>query len=96
MTIHSAKGLEFPVVFITGLEEGLFPVSSSTMYEDELEEERRLFYVAVTRAQTKLYISYANQRYKFGLQSYQLKSRFLKEIPVPTCALNSARRSNFS
>lgn len=81
MTIHSAKGLEFPVVFITGLEEGLFPVSSSTMYEDELEEERRLFYVAVTRAQTKLYISYANQRYKFGLQSYQLKSRFLKEIP---------------
>lgn len=81
MTIHSAKGLEFPVVFITGMEEGLFPVSSSTMYEDELEEERRLFYVAVTRAQTKLYISYANQRYKFGLQSYQLKSRFLKEIP---------------
>lgn len=81
MTIHSAKGLEFPVVFITGLEEGLFPVSSSTMYEDELEEERRLFYVAVTRAQSKLYISFANQRYKFGIQSYQLKSRFLKEIP---------------
>jgi len=80
MTIHSAKGLEFPVVFITGLEEGLFPVSSATMYEDELEEERRLFYVAITRAKSKLYISYANQRYKFGMQSYQMKSRFLKEI----------------
>ena len=80
MTIHSAKGLEFPVVFITGLEEGLFPVSGATMYEDELEEERRLFYVAITRAKEKLYISYANQRYKFGIQSYQMKSRFLKEI----------------
>jgi len=80
MTIHSAKGLEFPVVFITGLEEGLFPVSGATMYEDELEEERRLFYVAITRAKSKLYISYANQRYKFGMQSYQMKSRFLKEI----------------
>ncbi|MBL8007969.1 MAG: exodeoxyribonuclease V subunit gamma [Ignavibacteria bacterium] len=80
MTIHAAKGLEFPVVFITGLEEGLFPVSSSTMYQDELEEERRLFYVAITRAQSKLYISYANQRYKYGIQSYQMKSRFLKEI----------------
>ncbi len=81
MTIHSAKGLEFPVVFITGLEEGLFPVSGATMYEDELEEERRLFYVAITRAKSKLYLSYANQRYKFGMQSYQMKSRFLKEIP---------------
>ncbi|MDQ3022546.1 MAG: UvrD-helicase domain-containing protein [Bacteroidota bacterium] len=81
MTIHSSKGLEFPVVFITGLEEGLFPVTNSTMYEDELEEERRLFYVAITRAKSKLYLSYANQRYKFGMQSYQMKSRFLKEIP---------------
>lgn len=81
MTIHSAKGLEFPVVFITGMEEGLFPVSASTMYEDEIEEERRLFYVAITRAMSKLYISYANQRYKFGMASYQMKSRFIKEIP---------------
>lgn len=81
MTIHSAKGLEFPVVFVTGLEEGLFPVSGAMMYEDELEEERRLFYVAITRAKSKLYLSYANQRYKFGVQSYQMKSRFLKEIP---------------
>ncbi|MEO8664304.1 MAG: UvrD-helicase domain-containing protein, partial [Ignavibacteria bacterium] len=81
MTIHSAKGLEFPVVFVTGLEEGLFPVSTATLYEDELEEERRLFYVAITRAKEKLYLTYANQRYKFGVQSYQMKSRFLKEIP---------------
>lgn len=80
MTIHSAKGLEFPVVFVTGLEEGLFPVSGAVMYEDELEEERRLFYVAITRAKSKLYLSYANQRYKYGMQSYQMKSRFIKEI----------------
>ncbi len=81
MTIHSAKGLEFPVVFVAGLEEGLFPVSGATLYQDELEEERRLFYVAITRAMSKLYLLYANVRYKFGLQSYQMKSRFIKEIP---------------
>jgi DNA helicase-2/ATP-dependent DNA helicase PcrA len=81
MTIHSAKGLEFPVVFVAGLEEGLFPVSGATLYQDELEEERRLFYVAITRAMSKLYLLYANMRYKFGIQSYQMKSRFLKEIP---------------
>lgn len=81
MTIHSAKGLEFPVVFVTGLEEGIFPVSGATLYEDELEEERRLFYVAITRAKQKLYMTFSNQRYKFGMLSYQMKSRFLKEIP---------------
>lgn len=80
MTIHSAKGLEFPVVFITGLEEGLFPVSGSMMSEEEMEEERRLFYVAITRAKHKLYMLFANQRYRFGIQSYQMKSRFLREI----------------
>ncbi|MBI5404335.1 MAG: UvrD-helicase domain-containing protein [Ignavibacteriae bacterium] len=80
MTIHSSKGLEYPVVFITGLEEGLFPVSGAINTEDDMEEERRLFYVAVTRAKEKLYISYANQRYRFGIQQYQMKSRFLKEI----------------
>ncbi|MEB2330111.1 MAG: UvrD-helicase domain-containing protein [Ignavibacteriaceae bacterium] len=80
MTIHSAKGLEFPVVFITGLEEGLFPVGNSFLSDDELEEERRLFYVAITRAMNNLYMSHANQRYKFGVQSYQMKSRFLKDI----------------
>ncbi|HRE39984.1 MAG TPA: UvrD-helicase domain-containing protein [Ignavibacteria bacterium] len=80
MTIHAAKGLEFPVVFITGLEEGLFPGNNALIQEEELEEERRLFYVAITRAMKKLYIMYANQRYKFGTPSYQARSRFIKEI----------------
>lgn len=84
MTIHSAKGLEFPVVFITGLEEGLFPVSGALNAEEDMEEERRLFYVAITRAKEKLFISFANQRYRFGVQSYQMKSRFLKEIESET------------
>lgn len=80
MTVHSAKGLEFSVVFITGLEDGLFPVSNSLNTEEELEEERRLFYVAVTRAKEKLYITHSNQRYRHGELCYQLKSRFLSEI----------------
>lgn len=81
MTIHSSKGLEFPVVFITGLEEGLFPISNAFLYQEEMEEERRLFYVAITRAMQKLYLSYANQRYRFGIQTYQMKSRFIRDIP---------------
>jgi len=80
MTIHASKGLEFPVVFITGLEENLFPGNSSINSDDELEEERRLFYVAVTRAKDKLYITFTNQRYRFGIQQFQVKSRFLREI----------------
>jgi DNA helicase-2/ATP-dependent DNA helicase PcrA len=80
MTIHSAKGLEYPVVFITGLEEGIFPLMSSTLTLEELEEERRLFYVGVTRAMKKLYMTYALQRYRYGSMSYQMKSRFLNEI----------------
>jgi DNA helicase-2/ATP-dependent DNA helicase PcrA len=78
MTVHAAKGLEFPVVFVSGLEEGLFPLSSKE--DDELEEERRLFYVAITRAQKKVYFSYARQRYRFGKISFQSSSRFLSEI----------------
>ena len=64
MTIHAAKGLEFPVVFVSGLEEGLFPLSSKD--QDEIEEERRLFYVAITRAQNKVYLSHARQRFRFS------------------------------
>ncbi len=78
MTVHNAKGLEFPIVFITGLEEGLFPHSLSLNNEVELEEERRLFYVALTRAKEKVYLSYALDRKGYG---YSLKSRFLDEIP---------------
>ncbi len=88
MTIHSAKGLEYPVVFITGLEEGIFPLMNSTLSLEELEEERRLFYVAVTRAMQKLYMTYSLQRYRFGSMSYQMKSRFLNEIDLSKISYN--------
>jgi len=82
MTIHSSKGLEFPIVFLSGLEEGLFPLSSSLDSEDEIEEERRLFYVALTRAEEKVYLSYANNRRRFGgVPMAASTSRFLFEIP---------------
>lgn len=80
MTLHSAKGLEFPVVFIAGLEEGLFPVSNAMMEPKELEEERRLFYVGITRAMQKLHLLFALTRYRFGETSYAVKSRFLDEM----------------
>ncbi len=81
MTIHAAKGLEFPVVFNVGLEENLFPSILSMNSREELEEERRLFYVAVTRAEKQLYLSFANQRYRFGQQHSCQPSRFLEELP---------------
>jgi DNA helicase-2/ATP-dependent DNA helicase PcrA len=80
MTLHSAKGLEFPVVFITGLEEGLFPFYNTEVDKKELEEERRLYYVGITRAQQKLYLSYAHSRYRFGDLTYPSPSRFIEEI----------------
>lgn len=88
MTTHSSKGLEYPVVFITGLEDGIFPLMSSTQSHEEMEEERRLFYVAITRAMQKLYMTYALQRYRFGSVSYQLMSRFLKEIDISKLEFN--------
>ncbi|MEG0492781.1 MAG: DNA helicase PcrA [Clostridia bacterium] len=81
MTVHSAKGLEFPVVFMSGLEEGVFPSGRSIQDEKKLEEERRLCYVAITRAQKLLYISYAAQRMLYNQVNYNAPSRFLKEIP---------------
>ncbi|WP_341838482.1 UvrD-helicase domain-containing protein [Chitinophaga pollutisoli] len=81
MTIHASKGLEFPVVFNVGLEEGLFPSGLSINSREELEEERRLFYVAVTRAKSRLFITYANSRYRFGQLQQNEPSRFLEEIP---------------
>ena len=80
MTLHSAKGLEFPVVFIVGLEEGLFPLSRSFESSSEFEEERRLFYVGITRAKEKLFLSYCKRRKRFG-ERENLKSTFLEEIP---------------
>lgn len=81
MTLHSAKGLEFPMVFLAGLEEGLFPHSLSLEEEGRLEEERRLCYVGITRAMQKLNISYAENRRLYGKDNYAPPSRFLKEIP---------------
>jgi DNA helicase-2/ATP-dependent DNA helicase PcrA len=82
MTTHAAKGLEFPVVYVVGMEEGLFPSSQSLYSMEDLEEERRLFYVAITRAEKKLYLTYATSRYKFGNIQYGEASRFLKELPM--------------
>ena len=81
MTIHSAKGLEFPVVFILGLEEGIFPHSRSALSPSELEEERRLMYVGLTRAKEKVYLLYTEQRTIFGSTQVNPPSRFLSEIP---------------
>ena len=81
MTIHAAKGLEFECVFAAGLEEQLFPNAMSINTREELEEERRLFYVVITRAKKKLWITYANTRYKFGQVVQNEPSRFLEELP---------------
>lgn len=81
MTIHAAKGLEFPCVFAVGLEENLFPSTMSLYDREGLEEERRLFYVAVTRAKQRLWITYANSRYRFGSLVSNEASRFIQEIP---------------
>ena len=81
MTMHSAKGLEFPVVFVVGAEEGIFPGIRAIGEQDEMEEERRLCYVAMTRAKEKLYLTCANQRMLFGRTSSNRPSRFLEEIP---------------
>ncbi|GAA0533281.1 ATP-dependent helicase [Chitinophaga japonensis] len=81
MTIHAAKGLEFPVVFSVGLEENLFPSTLSINTREELEEERRLFYVAITRAKSRLWLTYANSRYRFGSLVQNEPSRFLEEMP---------------
>ncbi|MGI6084308.1 MAG: DNA helicase PcrA [Acetivibrionales bacterium] len=81
MTLHSAKGLEFPVVFIAGMEEGLFPSYRSSAEEEELEEERRLCYVGITRAKEEIYLTNAKCRMLFGSTTYNRESRFIREIP---------------
>lgn len=92
MTLHAAKGLEFPVVFVVGLEEGLFPGTRAFDDEAELEEERRLMYVGMTRAMRRLFLTYAASRYSFGSRSYNMPSRFLMEIgynPYGSAGYNS-------
>ena len=82
MTLHSAKGLEFPVVFLIGLEEGVFPHSRSLMEEDEMEEERRLAYVGMTRAEEQLVYNECSNADTIWTNKYESSSRFIKEIPV--------------
>ena len=105
MTIHQAKGLEFPYVFISGLEENLFPSMMSMGSREDIEEERRLFYVAVTRAEQKLTLSYSQTRYRWGNMTYSEPSRFLDEIDAQYIEVpvrksiypenNKARNDNF-
>jgi DNA helicase-2/ATP-dependent DNA helicase PcrA len=84
MTLHSAKGLEFPVVFLSGCEEEIFPLSNRFSSDATVEEERRLFYVGLTRAQRKVFISHARSRYRFGEVAYQSRSRFIDELDPET------------
>ncbi len=84
LTVHAAKGLEFPVVFVSGCEEDIFPLSNRFSTDATVEEERRLFYVAVTRAKQKVFISHARSRYRFGEVAYQSRSRFIDELDPNT------------
>ena len=97
MTLHAAKGLEFPVVFLVGMEEGVFPLSRQAEDEDELEEERRLAYVGITRAEEVLYVTNASSRMLFGRSSYNQPSRFLREIDDDLLTYTGqARKANTS
>lgn len=105
MTIHSSKGLEFPVVFLAGLEEGIFPGTRSSGDDEEIEEERRLCYVAITRAKEKLYVTKTMSRFRFGQRTPTIASRFYDEIPaeymddastVVTQMLNTAEKHGVS
>jgi DNA helicase-2/ATP-dependent DNA helicase PcrA len=95
MTVHSAKGLEFDAVFITGLEEGLFPHENSLSDADGLEEERRLMYVAITRARQRLYLSFSQTRMLHGQTRYNVKSRFFDELPDGALKWLSPRNQGF-
>ena len=95
MTVHAAKGLEFDVVFVTGLEEGLFPSERSLADYDGLEEERRLMYVAITRARKRLYLSHSQTRLLHGQTRYNVKSRFFDELPEHTLKWLTPRNQSF-
>ena len=95
MTVHSAKGLEFEAVFITGLEEGLFPHQNSELEEGGLEEERRLMYVAITRAKRRLYLSFAQTRMLHGQTRYNVRSRFFDELPEDSLKWLTPKMQNY-
>ena len=97
MTMHAAKGLEFPVVFLPGFEEGIFPGMQTMFDPDELEEDRRLCYVAITRAKEELYILNAQSRMLYGSTTRNRPSRFLRDIPPEvTCGSERLRRAAYS
>jgi hypothetical protein len=95
MTVHSAKGLEFDAVFITGIEEGLFPHEQSLADADGVEEERRLMYVAITRARKRLYLSFSQTRLLHGQTRYNVKSRFFDELPDASLKWITPRQQGF-
>ena len=95
MTVHSSKGLEFDCVFITGMEEGLFPHENSMNDHDGLEEERRLLYVAITRARKRLYLSHSQTRMLHGQTRYNVRSRFFDELPDEALKWITPRRAGF-
>ncbi|MFT4194911.1 3'-5' exonuclease, partial [Ottowia sp.] len=95
MTVHAAKGLEFDAVFITGLEEGLFPHENAMADHDGLEEERRLMYVAITRARKRLYLTHAQTRLLHGQTRYHVRSRFLEELPEDCLKWITPRHAGF-
>lgn len=96
MTIHASKGLEFPVIFLVGMEEGLFPHSRSMLNPEEMEEERRLAYVGITRAKENLYLTHTRSRLYFGSRSNNLPSRFLSSIPEKLIESSQDYRDDFS
>jgi DNA helicase-2/ATP-dependent DNA helicase PcrA len=96
MTVHSSKGLEFDAVFITGMEEGLFPHENSMNDHDGLEEERRLMYVAITRARKRLYLSHSQSRMLHGQTRFNMKSRFFEELPEACLKWLTPKNQNFS
>ena len=90
MTLHAAKGLEFPVIFMPGMEEGIFPHSRSLFDAEQMEEERRLCYVGMTRAKERLYLLYANSRLLYGSTNHNPPSRFILEVPIEIQSEGSA------
>ncbi|TZE81698.1 DNA helicase PcrA [Calorimonas adulescens] len=96
MTVHSAKGLEFPVVFMVGMEDGLFPISRALDNDEDMEEERRLCYVAVTRAKERLIMTYARTRNLYGRTMVCIPSRFIKEIDIPDFAKEPFKKRSMS
>ena len=93
MTMHNAKGLEFPLVFVSGLEDGLFPLARAAEDPSQLEEERRLFYVGITRAETKLYLTCAEQRRRNGEMMVSMPSRFLKQVTISLAERQKSARA---